>query len=151
MKKKKHVIVSNSVLLGPRNFFNDQKRHKIPACLTLGVSISCTISNVDSNSDFALVYVATVALNEPGSVVVFVLILDPQRCVNRHWTTALGSIESDEPSRTAVSTPSHIDVTLVNNTDSSTILGFIEGTILQQQTKTQLLVFMFTYTTFLTP
>ena len=78
-------------------------------------------------------YVVTVALNEPGSVVVFVFISDPQRCVNRQGTAALGSIESDEPSLTAVSTPSHIDVTLVNNTKSSIILGFSELTILQEQ------------------
>ena len=51
-------------------------------------------------------YVVTVAFNEPGSVVVFVFISDPQHCVNRHGTIALGSIESDEPSLTAVATPS---------------------------------------------
>ena len=78
-------------------------------------------------------YVVTVALNEPGSVVVFVFISDPQHCVNRQGTTALGSIESDEPSLTAVSTPSHIDVTLVNNTKSSIVLDLSELTILQEQ------------------
>ena len=92
-----------------------------------------TIPNVDSNSDFALVYVVTVALNEPGSVVVFVLISDPQHCVNRQGTTALGSIESDEPSLAAAATPSQIQVSLVNNTEGSVILGFSELTILQQQ------------------
>ena len=95
--------------------------------------MSCTVSNIDSNSDFALVYVVTVALNEPGSVVVFVFISDPQHCVNRQGTTALGSIESDEPSLTAAATPSQIEVSLVNNTEGSVILGFIELTILQQQ------------------
>ena len=87
-------------------------------------------------------YVVTVALNEPGSVVVFVFISDPQHCVNRQGTTALGSIESDEPSITAESTPSQIEVSLVNNTESSIILGFSELTILQQQIKTQLLIYM---------
>ena len=122
-----------SLLLRARNFFNDQTGHWIPACVTIGVSISCTISNIDSNSDFALVYVVTVALNEPGSVVVFVFISDPQHCVNRQGTTALRSIEGDEPSLTAAATPSQIEVSLVNNTEGSVILGFIELTILQQQ------------------
>ena len=81
----------------------------------VGVSISCTDSNVDSNSDFALVYVVTVALNEPGSVVVFTSIWDPQHRVNRQGTTALGAIESDEPSLIAVVTTSQIEVSLVNN------------------------------------
>ena len=128
----KHVTLFN-LLLGPRNFFNDQTRHWIPACVTIRVAISCTVSNVDSNSDFALVYVVTVALNEAGSVVVFVFISDPQHCVNRHGTTALGAIESDEPSLTAAATPSQIEVSLVNNTESSIILGFSKLTILQQQ------------------
>ena len=78
-------------------------------------------------------YVVTVALNEPGSVVVFVFISDPQHCVNRQGTTALRSIESDEPSLAAVVTTSNSDVSLVNNPESSVILGFSELTILQQQ------------------
>ena len=53
-------------------------------------------------------YVVTVALNESWSVVGFVLISDPQHYVNRQRTTALGSIESDEPSLTAVVTTSHV-------------------------------------------
>ena len=78
-------------------------------------------------------YVVTVALNEPGSVVVFVFISDPQHCVNRQGTTTLGAIESDEPSLTAVVTTSNSYVSLVNNPESSIILGFSEVTILQQQ------------------
>ena len=77
-------------------------------------------------------YVFTVVLNEPGSVVVFVFISDPQRCVNRHGTTALGAIESDEPSLAAIVTTSHVYVSLVNNTESNAILGFSKLTILQQ-------------------
>ena len=53
-------------------------------------------------------YVVTVALNEPWSVVGFVLISDPQHYVNRHGTTALGAIESDEPSLAAVVITSHV-------------------------------------------
>ena len=78
-------------------------------------------------------YVVTVALNEPGSVVVFVFISDPQHCVNRQETTALGAIESDEPSLAAVVTTSNSYVSLVNNSESSVIIGFSELTILQQQ------------------
>ena len=102
-----HVTLFN-LLLRPRNFFNDQTGHWIPACSAIEVSKSPTISDVDSNSDFALVYVVTVALNEPGSVVVFVFISDPQHCVNRQGTTALGSIESDEPSLAAAATAAQI-------------------------------------------
>ena len=50
-------------------------------------------------------YVVTVALNEPGSVVVFPSISDPQHCVNRQGTTALGAVKSDEPSLAAAATP----------------------------------------------
>ena len=77
-------------------------------------------------------YGVTVALNKPWSVVGFVLISDPQDYVNRQGTTALGAIESDEPSLAAVVTTSHVHYTLVNNTESSVILGFSKLTILQQ-------------------
>ena len=136
-------MVSN-LLLGRRKFFNDQTRHWIPACLTIGVPIPCTISNVDSNSDFALVYVVTVALDKPGSVVVFSSTSDPQHCVNRQGTTALGAVKSDKPSLAAAATSCQIEVSLENNKEGSIIFGFIEGTILQQNIKTPLLVFLFT-------
>ena len=80
-------------------------------------------------------YVVTVALDEPGSVVVFTSIWDAQHRVNRQGTTALGAIESDEPSLIAVVTTSQIEVSLVNNTEGSVILGFNELTILQEQIK----------------
>ena len=78
-------------------------------------------------------YVVTVALNEPGSVVVFLFISDPQYCVNRQGTTALRSVESDEPSLAAVATSSQPDISLVNNTEGSIILDLSELTILQEQ------------------
>ena len=78
-------------------------------------------------------YIVTVALNEAGSVVVFVFISDPQHYVNRQGTTALGSIKSDEPSLAAVVTTCNSYVSLVNNPESSVIIGFSELTILQQQ------------------
>ena len=78
-------------------------------------------------------YVVTVALNQPGSVVVLRTMSDKLHCINRQGTTALGSIESDQPSLTAAATSSQIQVSLVNNTKSCVILGFSEVTILQQQ------------------
>ena len=89
-------------------------------------------------------YVVTVALDKPGSVVVFPSISDPQYCVNRQGTTALGAVKSDEPSLAAAATSCQIEVSLENNKEGSIILGFIEGTILQQKIKTPLLVFLFT-------
>ena len=62
-------------------------------------------------------------------------IWDPQHRVNRQGTTALGAIESDEPSLIAVVTTSQIEVSLVNNQEGSVILGFNELTILQEQIK----------------
>ena len=50
-------------------------------------------------------YVVTVALDKPGSVVVFPSISDPQHSVNRQGTTALGAVKSDEPSLAAAATP----------------------------------------------
>ena len=84
------------------------------------------------------------ALDKPGSMVVFPSICNPQYCVNRQGTTAFGAFKSDEPPLAAAATPCQTEVSLVNNTESSVILGFIEGTILQQKIKTPLLVFLFT-------
>ena len=50
-------------------------------------------------------YVFTVALDKPGSVVVFPSIYDPQYCVNRQGTTAPGAVKSDKPSLAAAATP----------------------------------------------
>ena len=74
-------------------------------------------------------YVVTVALNEPWSVVGFVLISDPLHYVNRQGTTALGSIESDELSLAAFVKTSHVYFSLVNNSESSVIIGFSKLTI----------------------
>ena len=68
----------------------------------------------------------------PGLWLASVLISDPQHYVNRHGTTPLGAIESDEPSLAAVVTTSHVYFSLVNNKESSVIIGFSKLTILQQ-------------------
>lgn len=67
------------------------------------------------------------------SVVVYTSTSDPQSCVNRHWTAALGAIEGDEPSLTAVAATSHVDVALKNNTKSCVVPVFSKLAILQQQ------------------
>ena len=82
-------------------------------------------------------YVVTVALNGRGSVVVLRTMSDKLHCVNRQGNTALSSIESDEPSLAAVTTPSQIQVSLKSNMEGSVILDFSELTILQQQINTE--------------
>ena len=87
-------------------------------------------------------YVVTVALDKPGSVVVFSSISDPQHCVNRQRSTALGAVKSDEPSLAAAATSCQIEVSLENNKEGSIILGFIEGTILQQKNQNSIIGFL---------
>ena len=123
-----------SLLLRARNFFNDQTGHWIPACVAIGVSISCTISNIDSNSDFALVYVVTVALNPGLWLFSPVFPIHSTASIGR-GSTALGAVKSDEPSLAAAATPSQMEVSLVNSTESSVILGLNDLTILQKQIK----------------
>ena len=130
MTTKLHVP---ALLLGTRDFFNNQTRRRVPACTTIRVSISSTVSNVDSHTDFPLVNVATVAFYCPGPVVVFATISDPEYGVNRQWTAALGAIEGDEPSLTAVAATSHPDVALKCNAKSCVALVFSKLTILQEQ------------------
>jgi len=43
------------------------------------------------------------------------------------------AIEGDEPSLTAAAAPTHIDVALVNNTQSCIILDFSNLAVLKQQ------------------
>ena len=119
-----------ALLLGPRDFFNDQAGHWIPACISIRVSISSTVSNVDPNTDFALVNVDTVALYCSGSVAVCVCIAHPHHCVNRQRTAALGAIKGDEPSLTAA-VAVHKEAALVNNAESSVIFLLVENAVLR--------------------
>ena len=52
----------DSLLLGPRNFFDNQTRHRHISCVTIRVSITGTVSNVDANADIPFSDVVTVAL-----------------------------------------------------------------------------------------
>ena len=117
-------------LLGPWKFFDHQAGHWIPACMTVGVSKSSTVSNVDTNTDFSLVNVVTVAFYWPRSVVRLRIASHPPNDFNRQWIAALGAIEGDEPSLTAASAV-QIKVALVNHTESSIIFLLFENAILQ--------------------
>jgi len=65
-------------------------------------------------------------------VIISITIFDPQHSVNGQWTAALGAIEGDEPSLTAVAAPYNSEVALVNDTKNCVILFFRKRTLLQQ-------------------
>ena len=73
----------------------------MPACNTIRVSITSTVSNVEPNTDFSLVNVVTVAFYCSWFVAVMTSACHPPNDINRQWTTALGAIEGDEPSLAA--------------------------------------------------
>ena len=100
--------------------------------MTIRVSISSTVSNVDTNTDISLVNVVTVAFYCTRSVVIFVFISDPYCHVDRQRTAALGAIKGDEPSLTAAATLSQVNVALENNTETGIVLHFRKLTILQR-------------------
>ena len=83
--------------------------------MTIRVSKSRTVSNVDTNTDFSLVNVVTVAFYCSVPVIVLVAVSDEVHCVDGKRTAALGAIEGDEPSLTAAATASHVNVALENN------------------------------------
>ena len=102
--------------------------------MTIRVSISRTVSNVDTNTDISLVNVVTVAFYCSRSVVIFVFISDPYTyChVDRQRTAALGTIKGDEPSLTAAATASQVNVALENNTETGIVPHFSKLAILQR-------------------
>ena len=117
-------------LLGPRGFFNDQAGYWLPACWTIRVSISSTVSNVDTNTDVSLVNVITVAFYCSVPMGVMSVAWHVPSCVNGQWTAALGAIEGDEPSlTTAVAV--QMKVSLINNTESGVIFLLVENAILK--------------------
>ena len=121
----------DSLLLGPRNFFDNQTRHWHPSRFTSRASITSTVSNVDANADIPFSNVVTVALYCSMSVVVRVTIGDPQSCVNRQRTATLGAIESNEPSLAAATAISQIDISLEYNVKSCTVFNFSKLAILK--------------------
>ena len=123
----------DSLLLGPRNFFDNQTRHWHPSRVTIGVSITGTVSNVDANADIPFSNVVTVAFYCSMSEVIYIAISDPQSCVNRQRTATLGAVESDEPSLAAVTATSQIDISLEYNMKTCIFFNFSKLAILKTQ------------------
>ncbi len=118
-------------LLGPWNFFDHQARHWIPACITVRVSIWGTVCNVDTNTDFALVNVVTVAFYCSGFVGCIAIACPVPSNIYGQWTVAFGAIEGDEPTLAAVAA-GQIEVALVNHTERSIIFLLVENAILRK-------------------
>ena len=123
----------DSLLLGPRNFFDNQTRHWLPSRVTIRVSITRTVSNVDTNADIPFSDVVTVALYCSMSEVICVSISDPQGRVNRQRSATLGAVESDEPSLAAATATSQIDISLEYNMKSCIVFNFNKLAILKTQ------------------
>ena len=123
----------DSLLLGARNFFDNQTRHWHPSRDTIRVSITGTVSNVDANTDIPFSNVVTVALYCSVSIVIYIAISDPQNCVNRQRTATLGAVESDEPSLAAATATSQIDISLEYNMNSCIVFNFSKLAILKTQ------------------
>ena len=123
----------DSLLLGARNFFDNQTRHWHPPRATIGVSKTRTVSNVDANADAPFSNVVTVALYCSVSMIIVIAITDPQSGVNRHRTATLGAVESDEPSLAAVTATSQKDISLEYNMKSCIVFNFSKPAILKTQ------------------
>ena len=101
--------------------------------MTIGISITRTVSNVDTNADIPFSDVFTVALYCSVSVVNRVAIGDPQSCVNRQRTATLGAVESDEPSLAAPTAICQMDISLECNMKSCIVFSFNKHAILKIQ------------------
>ena len=123
----------DSLLLGPRNFFDNQTRHWLPSRLTIRASKTGTVSNVDANANIPFSDVVAVALYCSVSVVMRVTTGDPQSCVNRQRTATLGAVESDEPSLAAAIAISQKDISLEYNMKSCIVFNFSKLAILKTQ------------------
>ena len=123
----------DSLLLGPRNFFDNQTRHRHISCVTIRASITGTVSNVDANADIPFSDVVTVAIYCSMSEVTRVTIGNPNSCVNRQRSATLGAVESDEPSLAAATATSQIDISLEYNMKSCIVFNFSKLAILKTQ------------------
>ena len=123
----------DSLLLGPRNFFDNQTRHWLPSRVTRGVSITGTVSNVDANANIPFSDVVTVALYCSRSIGLCVSISDPQSGVNRQRTATLGAVESDEPSLAAAIAMSQKDISVECNMKRCIVFNFNKLAILKTQ------------------
>ena len=99
--------------------------------MSIGVSISSTVSNVDANTDFSLVNVVTVTFYCRKFVGDLVFVCHIPNGINRQWTAALGTIKGVEPTLTAV-VAVQIKVSLVNHTESGISFFLFKNAILQK-------------------
>ena len=123
----------DSLLLGLRNFFDNQTRHWLISRMAIGVSITKTVSSVDANTDIPFSNVVTVTFYCPVSDVICIAISDPQSCVNRQRTATLSAVESDEPSLAAATATSQIDISLEYNAKTCIVFNFSKLAILKTQ------------------
>ena len=123
----------DSLLLGLRNFFDNQTRHWLISRMAIGVSITRTVSSVDANTDIPFSNVVTVTFYCPVSDVICIAISDPQSCVNRQRTATLSAVESDEPSLAAATATSQIDISLEYNAKTCIVFNFSKLAILKTQ------------------
>ena len=119
------------LLLGPRNFFDNQTRHWHPPRATIRVSITGTVSNVDANADIPFSNVVTVAFYCSVSMIIVIAITDPQSGINRQRSATLGAVESDEPSLAAATATSQKDISLEDNMKSCIVFNFSKLAILK--------------------
>ena len=123
----------DSLLLGLRNFFDNQTRHWLISRMAIRVSITRTVSNVDANTDIPFSNVVTVTFYCPVSDVICIAISDPQSCVNRQRTATLSAVESDEPSLAAATATSQMDISLEYNAKTCIVFNFSKLAILKTQ------------------
>lgn len=88
------------------------------------------VSNVDTNTDFALVDVCTEAIYCSMPVVVLVTVPDEVNSVNRQWATTLCAIEGYEPTLTAAVTFFQVEVSLEYYAESGSTFLLVENAIL---------------------
>ena len=98
--------------------------------MTVRVSASRAVSNVNPNTDFSFMNVVTVAFYCSRFVASLTIACNPPNDINRQWTAALSAIEGDEPSL-AAAVAVQVKVSLINNTESGVIFPLVENTILQ--------------------
>ena len=101
--------------------------------MTIRVSITGTVSNVDANADIPFSNVVTVSLYCFMSMIIYIATSDPQSCVNRQRTATLGAVESDEPSLAAAIAISQNDISLEYNMKSCIVFNFGKLAILKTQ------------------
>ena len=119
------------------NWWHAQSFFSSVACCTIRVSKSRTVSKVDTNTDFSLVNVVTVAFYCSVPMGIMGVAWHVPSCVNGQWTAALGAMEGDEPLlTTAVAV--QMKVSLINNTESGVIFLLVENVISKIITESRL-------------